>query len=917
MKLRFPFRRSLSFKIMAVLCGFLAGLIGVIFVMGRLTASSVVDYRLQHRGTTLATTVSCAITSIYDGRRELDSATRMKLQNLAAKVSYDPTITSVVIADKQGGVIAKLGPPELAASLTNIQIREAIEQHRTLIYDTADRRQFTIVTPLAGESATGDGNPAPPYGVACLTFDFNDVTNALRTGTERRALLALVSGVTICLAISYLLLRLVLRPARDLAQQAARLGRGDLSARSGLGRADPEGDEIQRLQHAFDRMAQRIERTQDERSAVMAALSESQRLFEEFMNNSPAVAFMKSDDGRYVYANARFVRAFGVSAQDLIGKTDEQVWPIEMAQKITENDRRVLRTNETMEFVEALPHSDGPHEWFTFKFPFVSPGGRMLAGIGIDITAHRRAEAMLQLSEQRFRALIENGSDIIAVMDPDGRIGYVSPSIERIAGYTPEDLTGQIGFDYVHREDRAAGYRTYRRMLQRPYGVGRFELRHRHRDGTWRNFEVIAQNLINDPSVNGIVINSRDITERKAQEEERRKLEARIQHAQKLESLGVLAGGIAHDFNNLLMGVLGNAGLALTDLDPASSAYGSVKHVETAALRAADLTRQMLAYSGKGKFTVQAVNLSRIVEEMVHLLRAAISKSASLRFAFDAALPPVEGDPTQIRQVAMNLITNASDAVGDHGGEITISTRVTTVPASELAAVAGESHLPEGEYVVLEVRDTGIGMSEQTLRRIYEPFFTTKFTGRGLGLAAVQGIMRAHRGAIRVSSAPGEGSTFQVLFPRSYQPVAVLAETRDNDEWTTWRGEGFVLVIDDEAVVRTMVRSVLERCGLTVLLAHDGREGLAIYREHRQRISVVLLDMTMPYMNGEEVYRELRTVDPGARVILSSGYSEQDAFERFTDSALADFIQKPYKPGALIEKVRAALHRTSECGRAK
>lgn len=408
----------------------------------------------------------------------------------------------------------------------------------------------------------------------------------------------------------------------------------------------------------------------------------------------------------------------------------------------------------------------------------------------------------------------------------------------------------------------------------------------------------------------GIMALADDISARKRADEERRRLEAHVQHAQKLESLGVLTGGIAHDFNNLLTAILGNAGLALMQLAPESPACPTIQEIETASLRAADLVRQMLAYSGKGRFVVQPLNLSRIVEEMAHLLQTVISKKAVLRFEFAAHLPSITGDATQIRQIVMNLITNASDALEDSTGIIKLRTGMLFADRAYLNTTYLPQDLPEDTYAFLEVSDTGCGMDPATLERIFDPFFTTKFTGRGLGLAAVLGIVRGHRGTIKVESQPRMGTTFRVLFPCNDQIAlhsGVEAGAQD-----PWRGQGTILVVDDEEVIRTLATRALQMSGFEIVEAGDGRQAVEAFARHADRIGLVLLDYSMPHMNGDEVVREFRKLSPEARVILMSGHPEQESTGRFTAGELCGFLQKPFQSKDLIDAVRQALEPTGQ-----
>ncbi|MCD4690905.1 GAF domain-containing protein, partial [bacterium] len=397
--------------------------------------------------------------------------------------------------------------------------------------------------------------------------------------------------------------------------------------------------------------------------------------------------------------------------------------------------------------------------------------------------------------------------------------------------------------------------------------------------------------------------------EQKRAEEEHRNLEEQVRHAQKLESLGILAGGIAHDFNNLLTGILGNADMALMELNQKDPTRNSVKAIRDAAERAADLSRQMLAYSGKGRFVIEPIDLNALVTEMTHLLDASISKSAVVRYELVSNLPVMTGDATQIRQVIMNLMTNASDAIGDRNGAITVRTGFGECDQNQLSQGYMDDGLPEGTYVYLEIEDTGTGMDEDTASRIFDPFFTTKFTGRGLGLAAVLGIVRSHNGTIAVDSTPEAGTTFRVLFPTSdSQSLPDAVQEMTEEKRSPWESAGgTVLLVDDEPTVRQITQKVLERAGYTVITASDGVKALEAFRRHIDEIVCVLLDLTMPNMGGEEAFLELRKIKPDVRVILSSGYGEKEVADRFLGEGLAGFIEKPYLAAKLVTKVRDVL----------
>jgi two-component system cell cycle sensor histidine kinase/response regulator CckA len=409
-----------------------------------------------------------------------------------------------------------------------------------------------------------------------------------------------------------------------------------------------------------------------------------------------------------------------------------------------------------------------------------------------------------------------------------------------------------------------------------------------------------------DGNLMGVIESVKDITQRKLAEEERAKLQAQILHTQKLESLGVLAGGIAHDFNNLLMGVLGNASLAMLEVPEKSAAREYIVQIEKSGRHAAELTKQLLAYSGKGQFVTEPVHLSVLVEDMAQLLRVSISKKVTIRSSLDNRMPCIDADPVQMRQVVMNLITNASEALGDRGGVVHIRTGVAEATRSYLSGAYLAEDLAEGTCVYLEVSDSGCGMDEETKSRIFDPFFSTKFVGRGLGLAAVLGIVRAHGGAIKLYSEPGRGSTFRVIFP-AVEAAPRKSSTPPPAKPSSARQSRTILVVDDEEDVLAVVKSMIESLGHSVLLARNGRECLRIFKKHSRDIALVILDTTMPVMDGEETFRELKKLNPAVPVILSSGFNEVEATRRFVGKGLGGFLQKPYEIVELRKKLKKLL----------
>ncbi|MBA3270209.1 MAG: response regulator [Acidobacteria bacterium] len=396
------------------------------------------------------------------------------------------------------------------------------------------------------------------------------------------------------------------------------------------------------------------------------------------------------------------------------------------------------------------------------------------------------------------------------------------------------------------------------------------------------------------------------VLERVRAEANQKAVERRIYEAHKLESLGVLAGGIAHDFNNLLTAILGNASLLRAEYGELPAMSGALDQIETASRRAADLCRQMLAYAGRGRFALRALDLSDFVRDSHPLLRLTVPKIAALELFMASDLPPVLADETQLRQLLLNLMINAVEALGERAGTIQLKTSHGPKSVEELAGAVFSPQLPGGEYVSLRVSDSGEGMTPETLPRIFDPFFTTKFTGRGLGLAAVVGIVRAHKGALLVVSRRGEGSTFEVLLPAQVGPAARPPEAAlpaTHAAATMWRTQGSVLVVDDELGVRHLVRTVLERTGLTVVLAEDGRQAVELFRQAPSDVRLVLMDLTMPGLDGGEALAEMRKVRPDIPAILMSGYTPAN----IVSAASYTFLQKPFTPAVLQTAVRQAL----------
>jgi two-component system cell cycle sensor histidine kinase/response regulator CckA len=510
-----------------------------------------------------------------------------------------------------------------------------------------------------------------------------------------------------------------------------------------------------------------------------------------------------------------------------------------------------------------------------------------------DIAERKRAEQALRESEQRLRVAIEAADLALWSIEVSSGAMAASPRMKEMFGFAGEagsDLDAWL--ERIAPDDRE---RATRQLMLSIAGAEEFDSEFRvvahDMDTRWiaSRGRLLSEDADSPARLVGV---SQDITGRRVAEEA-------VRHKQKLESMGLLAGGIAHDFNNLLTGILGHSSLVLEDGGLSAENRECIQNVVLAAENAAQLTRQMLAYSGRGRFVVESVALSRRVKEMLPLLQATLPKHVRMELDLADDLPPVEVDTAQLQQLLLNLVMNGAEAAGFDGAFVRLSTRVAGLGGHSLTDVIEGREIAPGTYVVLEVQDNGHGMDAATQARIFDPFFTTKFTGRGLGLAAVLGIVRGHKGAIQLRSQPGEGTVFSVYFP----PTESMEQRPIHAQPPLARGSGLVLVVDDEETIRRTAKLALERHGFTVLLARNGMEGVDLLREWAGRISVVLLDMAMPVMSGEQAFRKMVEMRPGIAVVATSGYDEEETVARFGEG-LAGFLQKPYTAMQLANKVK-------------
>ena len=624
------------------------------------------------------------------------------------------------------------------------------------------------------------------------------------------------------------------------------------------------------------------------------------------------------NDARLQYVSPQCEAIVGFTPEECLASDVLEFHPDDL-HVITANAKMLRQTGEIGRSETRIRHKLGHWVWVETSMAgwYETNGGDFHSFSFVrDLSALKWAEAAGRENEARYMVVAQMSSDLIVEVNSDGQNCYVAPGCEKILGFTQQELLDMPPFALTHPEDKAKLMshlaseleefaQDYPHPPSEVHPTPLLEARIRNSDGDWLWFETLGLVYTSADGEKRYLAVSRDITARRLEEETRRELEENMRSAQKLESLGVLAGGIAHDFNNLLTPILGAAGLGLKEVDEDSPVHAYLQKIRDAAERAASLTDQMLAYAGQKPLGVEQVNLSKLVSEMHDLVASSVSGRTKLKLELSDDLPFVEAEAAQLSQVVMNLIINAAESLGDGFGQINVRTGVVDIDATPSSALFTESMEP-GLHVFFEVADTGSGMDSETCARIFDPFFTTKFTGRGLGLAAVAGIVRGHRGAIEIESAPGQGTRFRILLPVSEaSPIEVPLDRRTSIVQTAQAHT--VLVIDDDDGVREIAREMLHRNGVSVLTAADGHEGIKLFELHADSIDVVLLDRTMPTLSGADTFAAIRAIRPDARVVLVSGYTEQRATADLAGRGLAGFLRKPFAPEALLTTVRDAF----------
>ena len=512
--------------------------------------------------------------------------------------------------------------------------------------------------------------------------------------------------------------------------------------------------------------------------------------------------------------------------------------------------------------------------------------------------------------EMDLKNLFNLSPDLVCVASiQEKRFIRINPAFSRVLGYSEEELLSRPFTYFVHPEDVERTERAVTEQLQNGIKLPRFENRYICKDGTYRDL-MWSSHPIPQRDVTYAV--AKDITELRKQVIERLQFERKLLHTQKLESLGVMAGGIAHDFNNLLMAIIGNLDMASSKLNPGSESLQNIEQAVNAARRAVDLTRQVLAYSGRDQKFAEKVNLTDLVKENVHMLNVVIPKTVSLKLNLAERLPLITADPGQLQQIVMNLITNASEAIEEDTGVVAISTGIEDLSDNALQSNLITEGPEPGQFVILEVVDSGIGMDEETAQRVFDPFFSSKIHGRGLGMSAVLGIVKSHCGAIFLESEPGRGTTIRVAFPAN--PLEECKTVKEQPETDTSverprKQKKSILLADDEAAVRAVASAMVSRLGYGVLEAENGETALGLFRENRDDIACIVLDLSMPVMDGNTFMKNLREESYTVPVILTSGYSRNARIDEILKEDTNRFLQKPYSFSDLKQTMAELLNK--------
>ncbi len=633
-------------------------------------------------------------------------------------------------------------------------------------------------------------------------------------------------------------------------------------------------------------------------------------LTQTIIENIPQAVFWKDRNCVFLGCNLQFAKDANCSSpEEVIGKTDYELpWTKEESDGFREIDRRIMETGEPMlKFEEKHTRASGSVRWLVVsKVPLKDKDGKIIGVLGTyhDITDIKMAQEILQRNEYLLGSIMQTAPfGIIFVRNHV--IEWCNDRMCQILGYTKEEIIGISTRKYYETEEEfdRVGDVLYKDL--KGDNTSWVETRWKAKNGEFIDIRINAAMRNPDNLEDGIIGGVIDIREQKQFEKEREQMRERMYQVQKIQSLETLAGGVAHDFNNLLMAMIGSAELAIYDLPEISPAREYLNSIITAGKRGAELAQQMLSYAGKKKLSTNRINLNAIIEEMAQIIKSSISKKVVLKLDLAEQIPLVEGDATQLSQIIMNLVINANEAIGNKSGIIIIRTSASICDRKYLDTLFLPGELKEGLFVLIEVVDTGCGMDEETKRHIFEPFYTTKFIGRGLGLASVLGAVKSHKGGIKVYSEKGKGTTFKIFLPA----IEWMEEkdTSFTEEKKEIKYTGKVLLAEDEDTVRAITQRMLEHLGFEVLSVMDGREAVQLFEKHKDEIKCIILDLTMPHIDGFEACMKIKKIREDIPIILTSGYPQEQIERKVKMGLFTGYIQKPYRFENLKEIISKVL----------
>ncbi len=849
-------------------------------------------------------TINCGYPVLdYSGKVIGVVAASIGLSNLSEMFQRSnlPEGSHMVMSDRNGAVLASTDADTQVGLQETEYVRMILANRRSLADMVEEKSDHGVVyhhiTPLFIRQST------VPYSYLRISIPRSSI---MQTAHHRLQWLSgwLIPFLILPLVLSYIVGHRYISKRLDAVVQTARkLQSGDLSARSAL---EDDLGEIGMLSSVFNEMADSVQKWYQQHQLVEKQLRDSESRYRNLVEQLPAVTYVmafSSHSAEVLFLNSHIVDITGYKASDFITN------PTLLSSLVYSQDQPAYRASmnvvarrEPVELTYRIITRYGDTRWVYEKSQLIESAqddSIVIQGLLLDITDTQTMAAELHQSEARFKLLVQSMGEMVITLDSNYRVnGIYGSSADVPIGIAP--AIGQNITDFLP-DSIAELHIRYMRLSEQGLPQS-FEWTINQHGFEWFLLSSVSSVIHEYNGHQGYVVVVKDVTEMRMAEAERRQLDMKMQQSQRLESLGLMAGGIAHDFNNLLTGVMGHTSLAMSCVPQDHPVYQELVHISTATQYASDLVKQMLAYSGHDSFQKRILDLNNAVRDMTQLLTVSIPKNVKINTELQSGVLAIESDPVQLQQVLMNIVINAGEAIGTAAGQITIRTGNRLIGEDELSNGYMNDGLSAGMYTVVQIIDTGCGMDAETLIRFYDPFFTTKFPGRGLGLAAVLGIMRSHSGGIHVVSRPGEGTTFTLIFPSVSEDVPVEVTAADGEDWQP-EHQLHALIVDDEEGVRLVATAMLNRLGLTVETACDGQEGVNLVTASPSKYDLIVLDLTMPNMGGEEALEHIRQLCPDIPVVISSGYTEIE-MELHSDERRFDaFLQKPYR----LEQVKQVI----------